>query len=83
MDTTNETKIILELQRKIDILWKIANICPKCEKIQMRMDICAIYPPRFLCPVCDAEVKVQKASCPPVPAPAPVPADDINLSDMF
>lgn len=42
--------LLLELQRKIDVLWKVANICPKCEKTQMRRGWIFGY----YCPLCDS-----------------------------
>lgn len=43
---------IYELKRKIDILWKLANICPKCNTQQLSDSGCACYPPIFVCPTC-------------------------------
>lgn len=43
---------IYEMKRKIDILWKLANICPKCNTQQLKDSGCACYPPIFVCPKC-------------------------------
>jgi len=43
--------LLLELQRKIDVLWKVANICPKCEKTQMQPSCVSGY----YCPLCDSQ----------------------------
>lgn len=43
-----------ELERKIDILWKLANICKKCNVRQLTED---------LCPSCDClKIKMIKQS---------------------
>ena len=42
-----------ELQRKINILWNLANICPQCNVNPMTMLGEAVYPPKYYCFVCN------------------------------
>lgn len=54
--STSETAL-QELIRKVDILWKLANICPKCQKCPMKMSAAACYPPMYYCPECTEKEK--------------------------
>jgi len=57
---------LLELQRKINILWNLANICKQCNTYQLRLSGTAVYPPVYYCPYCSvkdhqlSEKKIEK-----------------------
>lgn len=50
-----------ELKRKIDILWKIANICPKCNSNRLILNS-YVCPPMYECPAC-GDPPVTTSSC--------------------
>lgn len=41
-----------ELERKVNVLWKILRICPNCQENAMVPSPCLVYPPQYHCPAC-------------------------------
>lgn len=67
---------LLELKRKIDILWKLADICPKCEA-NRRVICCVGY--GSYCPVCD----VSKTPIETKVAPKPVEESPVDIGCLY
>ncbi len=53
MDST-ETRL-LKIEKAMNVLLKIVNVCQKCNETVMRDAGVAVYPPIYYCPKCDRQ----------------------------
>lgn len=76
-----EIEEFAELKRKIDILWKLAHICPKCNTHQLRARGWSCNPPSYYCPVCKAPKADPITQIAPTPPKEATP--ELNINELW